>query len=229
MIKNKKIVFIISFIVLIMIYILFAVNIKLFFIRNKLDIFISNYFYILDLINKFKWLIIAIIFFIVFIYFRNKFIFKFEKISIFGIDILVKNPEKILKQSIVNYLNTKRTLFKINIEQDNFYETINSYYNIYVFLREKLLEYDLCESSSYVYENVNSMIEILNKFLTKHQNNYKRWYENIICKDDMFNLDIYDIQREYRHYEELIDGFKEVNTDFCEIAKKMNINTSKWS
>lgn len=48
------------------------------------------------------------------------------------------NPAKLYKRAVRSFLDTKRSLFKIDLERDNFDETLSSYYKTYEFFREEM-------------------------------------------------------------------------------------------
>lgn len=169
---------------------------------------------------------------------NNKWVFRIEKFNLGGISVICNNPEDIFKQQVKNFLNTKRTLFKFDEEKDNFYETIDSYYEIYKFLRDEMKIYDVKSSSKpsqndteNCYNTANTMIKTLNEFLTKHQSDLRRWYEYIINNKakEIHNVRIDDIQRNYFRYDEIIEDFKKLNTVFCSLAYKFEIDYDKWS
>ncbi|HAT4319111.1 TPA: hypothetical protein I9071_000184 [Clostridium perfringens] len=147
-----------------------------------------------------------------------------------GLTFVCNKPEKILKQNIKNFLETKRTLFKINEKKDNFYDTINSYYETYKFIRNEISVYDIDSKQESLYKYASEMIKVLNEFLTDYQSDYKRWYEYIrdYKKDDIYDKDIYDIQKDYRNYNEIMNGFLLVNNEFNKYAKNFDINVEKW-
>ena len=54
-------------------------------------------------------------------------------VSFAGFEITLKDTDKAVKNNIKNYLNTKRSLFYIKTEYDNFCEVFDSYHGIYDF------------------------------------------------------------------------------------------------
>ena len=77
----------------------------------------------------------------------------------------------------------------------------------------------------------NQAIQVLNRFLTKNQSNYRRWIK-YIEENEMekhYLEPIGKLQKEYPHYEELIVDFKKVNDFFTnEFAKTFDIDIEKW-
>ncbi|MDU2491148.1 MAG: hypothetical protein E7D27_11285 [Clostridium celatum] len=210
---------------------LFIIDLKVILRCEAISIFRENMFYIVNLISKFKSIIILFILFGLYIIAKSKWVFKIEKLNYGGITFAFNKPDKILKQNIKNFLNTKRTLFKINPNKDNFYETIASYYTVYKLIRDEMYPYDIEASSKEIYIAANEMIKTLNEFLTDYQSDYKRWYEYIIenQKEQNHDIDIGEIQKKYRHYNEMVQAFKDVNKKFIKHAKTFDINVDKWS
>ncbi len=68
----------------------------------------------------------------------NKWAIKIEKISLGGFNLLFDNPVNLYKRSVRSFLDTKRTLFYIDFNRDNFDETLSSYYESYEFFRSEM-------------------------------------------------------------------------------------------
>lgn len=180
--------------------------------------------------------------------FTNKWAFRIERVSFGGFNILFDNPVKLYKRSVRSFLDTKRTLFKIDFQRDNFDETMTSYYKTYEFFRNemKILESEKKKGrwskhdQKELYDMTNRIIQTLNEFLTTHQNNYRRWYKQISDSNKVERRDrsgelvfhltpINEIQKHYYRYEELCKGFEEVNKFFCsEVRDTFQINLEKW-
>ncbi len=194
---------------------------------NLLNILNQNLVFIAKQIEKFGSLIIISLLVFVIIYFKSKFTLEISSFSIGNININVKNTDRVVISNIRNYLNSKRTLFLIDIEHDNFYDVFDSYHQIYCFLREQIQLYD-SKTDSKAYENIETAFKKLNTFLTKHQTNYRRWYEAKSQAEEFAELDIHELQKKYRHYEDLCKDFAEINENMNDLAKQFNINTEKW-
>ena len=149
----------------------------IFFICIKVDINreLSNYNFYINLKNNIKFaanvlnkslplLVIAIVF-IGYKVLSSRWIFRIEKLNLGGMSIICSNPDDLFKQQVRNFLNTKRTLFKIDEDKDNFYETINSYYEVYSFIREEIKIYDnkSYQEKSSCYKSANKMIKKLSR------------------------------------------------------------------
>lgn len=207
---------------------------------------ISNIRYIYDVITP---LCVSLIFFIITISFiKNKYSIKVEQLSIGGINILFDKRNIIFKNSVMNYFDSKRTLFIIDVKHDNFHEVFNSYYDTYNFLRIEMRILD-SKKDKELYDLTNEILMKLNQFLTKNQNNYFRWYKYISETNQeliklqefdektsnfeqryFYNMPINIIQSKYYLYDELIIEFKKINDFFTEsVAKYFNVNIDKWS
>ncbi len=216
-----------------------------------------NINFIIKVLNKALPLLVITIIFILYKVLSNKWVFRIEKFNLGGVSVICNNPEDIFKQQVKNFLNTKRTLFKIDEERDNFYDTIGSYYQVYNFLRDEIKVYDIESSNksfnkksslkkwfsklssegeescveTNCYKKANSMIKELNEFLTSHQSDFRRWYEYLINNEmkDIYNKRIYEIQKDYGRYEEIVEDFKKINAFFCSVAPEFEIDYKKWN
>lgn len=217
----------------------------------------SNVNFIIKVLNKSLPLLVIIIIFIGYKVLSNKWVFRIEKFNLGGVSVICNNPEDIFKQQVKNFLNTKRTLFQIDEKRDNFYDTINSYYQVYNFLRDEIKIYDIESSKksfdekskikkwfhklnseneesnteTNCYKKANKMIKELNEFLTSHQSDFRRWYEYLTNNEmsKIYNKRIYDIQKDYGRYDEIVEDFKKVNKFFCSVASEFEIDYEKWN
>lgn len=148
------------------------------------------------------------------------------KFSIAGVEIHLKNIDGIVKANLCNYLNTKRTLFKINCEQDNFDDVFESYHKIYEFIRKQMSFYEsVANTNNDVYHKMELMIKDLNIFLTANQTNYRRWYR---FENEKGYKPIKELQQLYPEYENLIDAFKDINQCMKKHVGELGINIEKW-
>lgn len=193
----------------------------------------TNIKFIINVLNKSLPILVIGFIYISYKLLSSRWIFRIEKFNLGGMSVICSNPDDLFKQQIRNFLNTKRTLFKIDEDRDNFYETIDSYYQVYSFIRDEIKIYDnkSYKDTSTCYKTANQMLEKLNKFLTNNQNNYKRWYKYIIENNMEYihDKDIKDIQMEYRHYEKIVADFKELNQFFCSVSNEFDIDSEKWN
>lgn len=181
----------------------------------------------------------TIVLIIVILLFTNKWSLHVEKFSIGGFSILFDNPAKLYKRQVKNYLDSKRTIFKINTDYDNFKETFDSYFEIYRFFRDEIkilgnvqLRRFADTDSIKLYTLTNEILKVLNKFLTENQNDYRRWYIYIekIDQKKYYLTPIGTLQKEYKNYQKLCNDFKKVNEFFTEkVACEFKINVEKWN
>lgn len=200
--------------------------------HEHLSILRQNVLYFINVITKSIPIVIILLLIYIWRKFATKWVIKVEKLDIGGASIVFERPEELFKQQIKNFMNTKRTLFYFDPERDNISDTISSYYETYRFIREKMQVYDTKSSQqSKYYETANNMLHCLNEFLTSHQSNYKRWFDHKteeFCTED-FCRDISEIQKEYRRYDAIVEGFRDLNTDFLIYAEIFDVNTDKWA
>ncbi|MFC5404655.1 hypothetical protein ACFPOF_18110 [Cohnella soli] len=192
-------------------------------------------------------LLILMVFFLLLM--TNKWAFKIEKLSLGGFNLLFDNPAKLYKRAVRSFLDTKRSLFKIDFELDNFDETLTSYYKTYEFFREemKILDNEKKRGrwsnrgeQQELYRVTNEVIQVLNEFLTTHQNNYRRWYKRVADTNAVATINeseviyfhitpISEVQKYYYRYQEICDGFARVNLFFkSTVENTFEVNTVKW-
>lgn len=169
----------------------------------------------------------------------NKWAFKIEKLSLGGFNLMFDNPAKLYKRAVRSFLDTKRSLFKIDLERDNFDETLSSYYKTYEFFREemKILDNEKKRGrwsnkgeQQELYKVTNEIVQVLNEFLTSHQNNYRRWYKRVSDTDKVTTIDgdselrfhmtpISEVQKQYYRYSEICEGYTRVNLFLNRLSK----------
>lgn len=178
--------------------------------------------------------------------FHQRYSLRLEQLSFGGINILLNKSDLLFKKSVKNYLDTKRSLFKFDPNYDSIEEVLNSYYEYYKFIKDEMKLLDITKRrDKKLYSLANEMLKTLNRFLTRHQNNYRRWHkfisdnDKVITKDKNYNGEfvtlsyhltpISTIQSHYYHFNEILEGFKEVNDFFTDkVVNEFNINVDKW-
>ena len=142
---------------------------------------------------------------------------KIDKLSLGGLNILFDTSRTLYINSVSNYLDSKRTLFRIVPEYDNFLEVFESYFQTYSFFRTEMKILDP-QRDKELYDLTNNILQELNKFLTINQNNYRRWYQKISSDNSteyppegsekyFYNTPIGEIQEKYYAYKDLLEGF----------------------
>ncbi|MGH1286369.1 hypothetical protein [Bacillus toyonensis] len=189
--------------------------------------------------SMFAFLPFLFLILMIFLFSTKKWAFRVEKLTIGGFNVLFDNPEHLFKRQIGTFLNTKRTLFKIDLKHDNFDDTFTSYFETYKLLRDEMKilkdakkkKSKKGKPSTESYHLSNMMIKELNHFLTKHQSDYRRWYKYMELRneEEYYTLPIEELQQKYSNYEELSSDFQLMNTFFVnEIAPYYDVDTEKW-
>lgn len=236
-IKMKRIIVIIIYGLTFFVLMYFMLNYEI----QKLDSkYIKTLWHNIKFVSSALYTLIPLLFIFVFLslLFTNKWALRVEKLSIGGFSILFDNPSNLYKRQVRNLLNTKRTVFKINCNDDNFKETFDSYFDIYKFFRDEIKVFGNVKGRRFssnetmeLYKLTNETIKVLNDFLTEHQSNYRRWYTYLekIDEERYYLTPIGELQKEYVNYDKLCDGFIEVNKFFRnKIAIKFEIDMNKW-
>lgn len=150
-------------------------------------------------------------------------------VSFAGFEITLKDTDKAVKNNIKNYLNTKRSLFYIKTEYDNFCEVFDSYHGIYDFLRNQLLEFeDKKKTSSMYYSEIQTMLKELNRFLTVHQSDYRRWFAFYEKKKEDSFVSLGELQKEYPQFDILMHDFQILNEAMRKHAESFDIDMLDW-
>jgi len=209
-------------------------------------LFFSNFMANSEFIKTF--LSVFILFLVAFILFvgaiNKKYSFKVEQLNFGGLNVLFNNSDALYKGSLKNYLNTKRSLFLIKPNLDSFEEVFNSYYEIYKFIRVEMRVLNVKrKDDKKLYEKSNEMLKRLNLFLTKHQNNYRRWHKYVSDNDQVMFINdknekifltyhmtpIGKVQEKYYHFNKLISDFQDINSFFSnDVAPIFGIDCNKW-
>lgn len=210
-------------------------------IQSVNNIYLKTFWHNIKFISTALYIAIPLILLlgILLLLFTNRWALRVEKLSVGGFNIIFDNPAYLYKKQVRNFLDTKRSIFKIDCEYDNFSETLDSYFEIYKFFRNevKILgdtrKKRLGNNDAIaLYNLTNRTIRILNNFLTENQNNYRRWYTYVEKYDEKkyYLTPIGELQKEYPHYEKLCCEFKKVNEFFVhQIANQFDIDIQKWS
>jgi len=214
-------------VVIIIIYSLLFVNIKDVLLNVPLLLMLNiNLKFIQGELKQFSLIIIIGIIALGSIVGYKKFFISEPKITIAGIEFKLKNSERIVKTNVKNFLSTKRSLFVFDIKHDNFYDVINSYYDIYKYLREQIGYFeDTMLSEGECYKKIESLLVKINSFLTKYQSNYKRWYIKEVEGDFRPFM---KIQETYEEYELMKQDFLKLNEDVIGEAIFFGIDIKKW-
>lgn len=168
----------------------------------------------------------------------KKYTLRIDKFNIGGINVLFDKSSEIYIKTVGTYVSPKRSLFSFDEKRDNIYEVLNAYYDVYNFIRStlELLDY---EKDSDLYKTSVNILKRLNNFLTKHQNDYRRWYDKVISDDECIasnnwekahNTTIERVQEQYYRYDELLKDINDLNEYMSkkEIKNTFRIKVFIW-
>lgn len=150
-----------------------------------------------------------------------------NKISLLGLTIEVKETDKEVKNKVKQFLDSKRTLFFFDKEKDNIDDVLQSYYEIYKFLRECMSNFEKFDNAddNQCYVKLKEMIICLNEFLTNYQSDYRHWYKANV--DSEYNgITIHEFQQKYFKYQELCNAFEELNAQMIIYGEFFNVGNS---
>lgn len=174
----------------------------------------------------------------------KKLVVQLERLNIGGVNLLFNTPEIVYKNSGKAFLESKRSLFYINPDEDNFKEVFDSYYETYKFFREEL-SFLKHKKQKKQHDQASEILKHLNLFLTSNQNNYRRWFEAVSNSDKITYFDekgkekkldksvhmmkIGEVQKYYYDYDKLINDFSDINNFFREtVATIFDVKHEKW-
>lgn len=224
----------------------FFVFLLLAYTLNKWSLF--NYKPVLEYISTVRILIeiLAILLlsilllYIIIGFFGKRYSLRVDNFNIGGINILFDKSNEIYKKTVGNFIASKRTLFNFNKKRDNISQVLDAYYSTYKHIKDNLELLDP-EKDKEIYDLSTEILQKLNYFLSKHQSDYRRWFDYIINKDcikisDDQNIIVHEttielVQENYYRYEEIIRDIKNLNCYFNSdnIKEKFNIKKFDWS
>lgn len=216
------------FFVVLFVLSLFMIDLKKIIIHIPgIQLFKTNINFIKYIFTTLFPVILVITILVFFISILSKIRIKFNKFTFCGLEIILNDPSNVIKINIKNFLNTKRSLFFFDEKTDNISDVLSSYYLTYQFFRDEISKYENLKPSDFEYYHyLNDMLVSLNIFLSKHQSNYNRWYEKVIKSNN--SIDIVDIQKKYRYYNELLQDIKKLNIKMIVLANKFDVDIVKW-
>lgn len=194
-----------------------------------LSILRKNLYWIERMLETFTPLLVLTFISIFILWAKTQLSITMTSFSVGGVVISLKDSENEVKNNVRNFLNTKRSLFKIIPEYDNFYDVFNSYHEIYEFLRTQLgLFISSNKQGSDTYKTLQEMLKELNCFLTQYQSDYRRWYETQIEKEKKKEKDfipLCELQKKYSKYVDMLSAFEKTNEKMACLAEKFNVDT----
>lgn len=197
-------------------------NSAIFCLKRNLD-FIGIF------IARYPWLTtVAVIVFVVILLIKN-FSLCSTSINVLGVKFELKHTETNIKIQIKNYMATKRSIFVLYEEYDNYYDVINSMYNTLTFLRKQIANFDnFSQTNNQCYVNIEGMIKEIGKFLTKYQSDYRRYYESLIKRSKEQFISFRDIQNGYQNVADMTRDLIVLNKEMKKYADFFGINIQKW-
>lgn len=215
------------------------------YILTDLEIF-NNYFvnnYGVTIKNMLEILLLFLavlaIFYTLIGFFGKRYTLRVDNFNIGGINVFFDKSNEIFIKTVGTFIASKRSIFYFKKERDNIYEVLNSYYSVYDFIRSNIELLD-SEKDKELYEISVGILKKLNNFLTKHQNDYRRWYDKIISEDKILtdrkeivvhSTTIEEVQKEYYRYEEILKDIYEINNYMSsdDVKNSFQINFFDWS
>lgn len=224
----------------------FFVFVLLAYTLNKWSLF--NYEPVLEYISTVKILIeilailllLILLLYIIIGFFGKRYSLRVDNFNIGGINILFDKSSEIYKKTVGNFIASKRTLFSFNKKRDNISQVLDAYHSTYKHIKDNLELLDPGNDEE-IYELSIEILQKLNHFLTKHQSDYRRWFDHItnensikLSEDD--NIVVHEttielVQEKYYRYDEIIVDIKKLNLYFNSnnIEEKFNIKNFDWS
>lgn len=226
---KKKISWLLAAACLIIIVIVLFVDITGLGNISWLVTFKENIKWLAGIANTYAALVVFIVVLIFVIQIAMRFSISMRNATVLGIEFSLKNPDEIVKNNMRNYLCTKRTLFEINEQYDNFCEVFDSYHDVYGFFRQQLSEYENNNGvKGDVYSKLVDIIRELNVFLTKHQAHFRDWIDWRKKQDETKYIEFSILQRECPRYHELINDFNTINKSMINHARDFQVNFVDW-
>ena len=124
-------------------------------------------------------------------------------------------------------LSTRKLGLKIDLENDVITEVYNSWYDFFSITRELAKELPASKFKRKDTERIVQLsFDILNKgvrpHLTKWQARFRRWYEIELKNSENDDLTPQEIQRKYKHYDELTSDLVKVNKQLINYRNLMH-------
>lgn len=154
-------------------------------------------------------------------FFGKRYTLRVDNFNIGGINVFFDKSNEIYIKTVGTFIGSKRTIFNFDKTRDNIKEVLDTYYEVYKFIRSNIELLDP-EKDVEIYELSVNILQTLNKFLTKHQNDYRRWFSKIVSDDKIILEDsteitvhsttIENVQQHYYRYEELVNDIDKINS-----------------
>lgn len=216
------------------------------YILNKWSFFNQPFF--LEYISTVKTLIgiiililsLLVLLYVIIGFISKRYSLRIDNFNIGGINIFFDESSNMYKKTVGTFIASKRSLFNFDEKIDNIDQVLDAYYNTYKYIKENLELLDPKKDID-LYKLSVEMLHKLNDFLAHHQNDYRRWYDNVIEENTIITSSgksisvhettIEDVQKEYYRYDELLKDIRMVNYYFSQenIKKEFDIKYFDWS
>lgn len=121
-------------------------------------------------------------------------------------------------------IRTRKVGLRFDPDHDVIAEVYNSWYQLFQVLRDltKTIGVQHLKECEETQKLVTVLMRVMNDGLRPHltqwQAKYRRWWEAALKNPDNENKTPQEIQREYPHYDELVEDLKSLNKDFVAFA-----------
>lgn len=121
-------------------------------------------------------------------------------------------------------IRTRKVGLRFDPDHDVIADVYDSWYQLFQVLRDltKTIGVQHLKECEETQKLVTVLMRVMNEGLRPHltqwQAKYRWWWEAALKKPDNENRTPQEIQREYPHYDELVEDLKSLNTDFVAFA-----------
>ena len=185
-------------------------------------------------------LLLIILLYAVIGFLGKRYSLRIDNFNVGGINIFFDKSSDIYKKTVGTFIGSKRSLFNFNEKIDNIDQVFDAYYNTYNYIKENLELLD-SKKDKKLYKMSVEMLHKLNHFLAHHQNDYRRWFDQVTKENKIYlscdksivvhKTTIESVQEQYYRYDELLKDITEINLYFSQesIKKEFEIKYFDWS
>ena len=99
----------------------------------------TNLDFLSAVVSRYGELFLALLFLLLCVYLICNYRTSINDFTLAGFSFTLKDPGRIIRVKVSNYLNTKRSLFYYYEAYDNLYDVMSSWHEILLYIREQLL------------------------------------------------------------------------------------------
>lgn len=194
----------------------------------------TNLDFLSAVVSRYGELFLALLFLLLCVYLICNYRTSINDFTLAGFSFTLKDPGRIIRVKVSNYLNTKRSLFYYYEAYDNLYDVMSSWHEILLYIREQLLyleDSNSLDKESNFNRNLQELVAELNGFLTKYQSDYRRWYKSQIKREmqkkDGFRI-VFFIQQEYPMYDKIMHDIRLLNGKLRTQSDIWGVDCKKW-